>query len=98
MVGGADDQHADGLVGAGVGEVLEQLDQHLGVDRVAGLRPLQAQHRHALLVDLVARHRGRALTGWNLFVQLSTSRSASAAARSISAATCSRGSRKRPST
>ena len=54
MVGGADDQHPHRLVAAGDREVLEQLDQHLGVDRVARLGPLEAEHGDPLLVDLVA--------------------------------------------
>ena len=40
VVGGAEDQHPHRLVAARHRQVLEQLDQHLGVDRVAGLRPL----------------------------------------------------------
>ena len=50
------DQHPDRLVVAGDREVLEDLGQHLGVDRVAGLGPLEAQDGDALLVDLVAGH------------------------------------------
>ncbi len=96
LVGGAEDEHPHRIVGAGDGEVLQHLDEHLGVDRVAGLRPLQTQHRHALLVDLVARH----LRGFVHAVEpsSSTSFSVSSAARSISATTSSRGSRKRQST
>ena len=39
---------------AGDRQVLEDLDQHLGVHRVAGVGPLQPQHGDALLVHLVA--------------------------------------------
>ena len=45
------DQHPDRVVAAGDREVLEHLGQHLGVDRVAGLGPFEAQQRDALLVD-----------------------------------------------
>ena len=61
VVGGADHEHAHRLVGARHRQVLEHLDQHLGVHRVAGIGPLQAQQRHALLVDLVAGHLGFAI-------------------------------------
>ncbi len=104
MVGGGDDQDPHPLVLPGASEVLEHLLQHLGVDRVAGPRALEAQTAHALLVDPVASSASRSWLSRILAVGLArprsaaTSRSASAAARSISAATSSRGSRKRPST
>src|SRR5436305_737037 len=65
VVGGAEEEHPHRFIAARHHQMLEQLDQHLGVDRVARLRPLQVQHRHAPLVDLVARHR-RLVTHRNL--------------------------------
>ena len=93
------DEDADRLVAARHGEVLEHLDQHLGVDRVAGLGPLEAQQGDALLVDLVA---GRASRVAHRRAGTYSLEDAGARSRrrhgSTSASTSSRGSRKRPST
>ena len=54
VVGGGEDEDADRLVAARHRQVLEQLAQHLRVDRVAGPRPFEPDQRDAVLGDAVA--------------------------------------------
>src|SRR5215213_2719426 len=101
VVGGADHQHPDRLVAAGYREVLEQLEQHLGADRVAGTGPLEADDRDAPLLDRVAGDLvlgGAVLCAHESEAIRSTRRSVSSAAAAISPSTSPFGSLKRPST
>ena len=96
VVGGADHQHPHGVIAARHRQVLEQLDQHLGVDRVARFLALQAQQDDAVLVDQVAGQIARLAHAPE--PSCSSKRSVSSAAPATSASTSAFGSRKRPST
>jgi hypothetical protein len=94
VVGGADHQHPHGLVAARRLHMLQQLDQHLGIDRVARFLAFQPQQRDAVVVDQVAGQLARHAAE----PSCSTRRSVASAAPTISPSTSAFGSRKRPRT
>src|SRR5262249_60117797 len=78
------------------GEVAEQLLEHRGVDRVAGVGAVEAEDRHARLINLIRGQRVHAAARPSAID--ATTRSASSAHAATSARTSSSGSRKRPRT